>query len=933
MRWRPLYGFCVLALCARAGAEGTVFSPEDVAFFENKVRPVLTENCHECHGAKKQEAGLRLDSRASMLKGSDNGPVVTPGEPDSSLLVAAVRRGGDVEMPPEKALPAEAVAALEEWVRRGLPWPVDDPATNAHALDPSTHWAFQPIRRPSVPPVNDTAWPRNAVDRFILARQEAAGLQPAPPADRKTLIRRASFLLLGLPPTPEEVAAFEQDASPNAYAAMIDRLLASPRYGERWGRYWLDVARYADTKGYVFFEEKKYPWAYTYRDYVVEALNEDLPYDRFITEQIAADQLDLGDDRARLRALGFLTVGGHFMNNVHDIQDDRIDVVTRGLMGLTVTCARCHDHKFDPVTQADYYGLYGVFRSCDEPLIPPLYTPPPDTDEYRSFDAELAKRLAALDEFITKKHTELVTSARERVGEYLMEAYNTKDQPSTEGFMLLNDPGDLHPFVTLRWWVYLDRAKREFDPIWSAWHEFAALPSDEFATQSAATCERLRNRDPAEPPCNSLVLQALTEPPPQTMQEVADRLAALLKETETQWATVKQHAVESGAPEPTGLDDPDREQLRLVFHGETAPPNVPLASGWGFLTLLPDRPAQGEFEKLLKEVEQWSMTGAGAPPRAMVLLDSPEPYQPRVFIRGNADRQGADVPRSFPAFLDQDGGPFTHGSGRLDLARHIASPDNPLTARVLVNRVWLHHFGVGLVTTPGDFGLRCEPPSHPELLDWLASEFMAHSWSLKWLHRQILFSATWRQGPATDPATIARAHDVDADNRLLWQRTARRLDFEATRDALLAVSGRLDDALGGPALDLFADPTPPRRALYGVMDRLDMPNLLRTFDVPTPDTTSPQRDTTTVASQALFLMNGPWTRTAAADLLNRPDVRSASSTGERIRRVYQLLFSRAPTDDEQQMAAEYLGEDSITEEAWVRLIHALLLTNEFVFVD
>jgi hypothetical protein len=269
----------------------------------------------------------------------------------------------------------------------------------------------------------------------------------------------------------------------------------------------------------------------------------------------------------------------------------------------------------------------------------------------------------------------------------------------------------------------------------------------------------------------------------------------------------------------------------------------------------------------------------------------------------------------------------------LELARHIASPDNPLTGRVLVNRVWMHHFGVGLVPTPGDFGLRCEPPSHPELLDWLASEFMAHGWSLKWLQREILLSATWQQGAAVDAATIARARDVDADNRLLWQRTARRLDFEGTRDALLAVSGRLSDALGGPPVDLFADPTPRRRTLYGFMDRLDMPNLLRTFDVPTPDTTSPQRDTTTVPSQALFLMNGPWARTAAADLLNRPDIRVATSTKERTRHVYQLLFSRVPTTDEQQMAAEYLGPDPVADEAWTRLTHALLLTNEFVFVD
>ena len=913
--------------------------------FEQRVRPVLVERCHECHGAVKQEAGLRLDSRASVLRGSDNGPIVVEGRPEASLLVDAVHRRNGVEMPPDEPLSGDEIAAIEDWIRRGLPWP-DSPAPVGAGDDAAArHWAFQPLVRPGVPDVQDAAWPRNEIDRFILARLEAEGLSSSAAASNQTLLRRAYFTLLGLPPAPDETAAFLDDVAPGAFQRLVDRLLASPHYGERWGRHWLDVARYADNKGYVFFEEQSYPWAYTYRDYVVESLNGDLPYDRFIREQLAADQLvsDAGVDELpldpTLRALGFLTVGGHFMNNVHDIQDDRIDVVTRGLMGLTLSCARCHDHKYDPLTQADYYALYGVFRSTYEPLVPPLFAPP-QSGEYVQFNEELQKRQAALDEFIERKHRELVTSSRERVGEYLAEVYRTKDQPSTEGFMLLNDPGDLHPSVIQRWWVHLDRARRRFDPIWSVWHEFAALPADDFAAQAEQVCARLLSRDPEEPRQNPLVVTAACDPPPQSMSELAERFARLFHHAEQQWVESLAAAEAAGVTPPVALSDSDQEELRLVLYGDDAPPNIPLATGWGFLTLLPDRPAQGEYEELLKAVEQWSMTGAGAPARAMVLLDSSEPYEPRVFIRGNAERAGDAVPRRFPVILDDSATPFASGSGRLELAERITSRDNPLTARVIVNRVWMHHFGNGLVHTPGDFGLRSEPPSLPELLDWLALEFMEHDWSLKWLHREIMASATWQQSsfsrrPSGGAAAVEQSSNnnpIDPENRLLAQRTAQRLEFEALRDALLAVSGELDPVLGGPAVDLFADPTPPRRTLYGKIDRLDMPNLLRAFDIPTPDSTSPQRDTTTVAAQSLFLMNGPWTRRAAVKLLERPEVRDESDVSRKLDQIYGIVFARSPSDAERELSLQFIGE-APTEEVWTELVQALLMSNEFAFVD
>ena len=349
--------------------------PSAVEFFETQVRPVLAANCFECHGPKKQESDVRLDSREAMMIGNSDGPVVVPGDPDRSRLVKAIRRQGDIKMPPDKPLPQPAVEALASWIKAGAPWPEKDAAISAASSAESIaaaakrHWAFQPVREPPIPSVQNSAWLKNSVDAFVLTRLEAGHIPPAPAADRRTLIRRATFDLIGLPPTPTEVDDFVGDKSSNAFARVVDRLLASPRYGERWGRYWLDVARYADTKGYVFMEERKYPFAYVYRDWVIEALNNDLPYDKFLIEQIAADRLANHDDGS-LAAMGFLTVGRRFLNNRPDIIDDRLDVICRGMMGLTVTCARCHNHKFDPIPTEDYYSLYGVLASSIEKQVP-----------------------------------------------------------------------------------------------------------------------------------------------------------------------------------------------------------------------------------------------------------------------------------------------------------------------------------------------------------------------------------------------------------------------------------------------------------------------------------------------------------------------------------------------------------------------------------
>jgi hypothetical protein len=753
-------------------------TPQQLEFFESRVRPVLAEQCLSCHGPKKQRGGLRLDSAAALRQGGDNGPILVPGHPEKSPLIQAVRQEGDVKMPPppRTALPSKAVADLTAWVKMGAPWPADKGAPAAVSVWEAAkkHWAFQPVREPALPAVKDPGWAETPVDRFILAALEANGLSPSPDADRRTLLRRVTFDLTGLPPTPAELEAFLADRSPDAYKKVVDRLLASPAYGERWGRHWLDVARYADTRGTVPPpREKRYPFAFTYRDYVIRAFNEDKPFDRFILEQLAADRLlarasaDGGRaDRRSLAALGFITVGA-FQQVKHDIIDDRIDVVTRGLLGLTVTCARCHDHKYDPIPTKDYYSLYGVFANAKEPLNSrdlPLIEEPRQTPAYLAFEKGLAAREAAVAKF-----------------------------------------------------------KRDFK------------------------------------------------------------------------GTLK-GAKRSGA---------DRKKLLL----------------------------------LQNDVEIFLADQAGVAPRAMVVADETWPTKAYVFVRGNPNNHGPAVPRQFLQVLSGPRRqPFKGASGRLDLALAIASRDNPLTARVLVNRVWLGHFGAGLVSTPSDFGLAGEPPSHPELLDWLAWRFLEDGWSVKQLHRHIVLSHAYRQASADVPRAVA----VDPDNRLLWKVSRRRLDFEEVRDALLQVAGTLDrQAAGGPVVDLFANaPYPTRRTVYGLVSRDDM-RLYRAFDYPDPDVSSDQRPETVVPQQALFLLNSSFVLEQVRRFAHRPDVSAAAARPEeRIQQFYRLAYGRAADPEEVRLGLRFLEEAARLPAAngsgldpWERYAQVLLLANEFVYVD
>jgi hypothetical protein len=907
------------------------FPSQSVEFFESRVRPILAESCIRCHGEKKQSSELRLDSRSAAIAGGATGPAVVPGNPDESLLIQAVRQThDDIKMPPKEKLSDTALDTLTSWVKMGAPWSEGTiPSAERRDEASRTHWAFQPVRMLAPPPVQDTSWVATPIDAFILARLERQGLHPSPRADKRTLIRRATFDLTGLPPTPEEVEAFMADRSSEAFARVVDRLLASPRYGERWGRHWLDVARYADTKGYILREERRYPYSYTYREYVIRSFNEDRPYDQFLLEQMAADQLELGADRRPLAALGFLTVGRRNQNDRQEIIDDRIDVVCRGLLGLTVACARCHDHKFDPIPTDDYYSLYGVFASSTDPKELPLIGAPEPTVAARDFERQFQEREQARDAFVAKLKDEFRADVRSRIAAYLRAAFDLGfDSVRTGGRDEPARADKLHPGrirgLMMRWRERLVDADKTQDPIFAPWSALAALPAPEFAPKAAALIQNW-SEPGGQLRIHPLITRALAAEPPATMVEVVTRYGTLLAEAEARWQErLKQDAAAST------LEDADWESLRQVLYAADGP----VASAPDASPRLFDRKERESIQAIAAKLDELQVSHPGAPARAMVLNDLADPVNPQVFLRGNPGRPGKSVPRQFLEVLSgPERRPFVHGSGRLDLAQAIVRPDNPLTARVMANRIWLHHFGTGLVGTPSDFGLRSDPPTHPELLDYLASSFAGNGWSVKSMHRLIVLSNTYQQRSDNRSECLER----DPENRLVWKFNRRRLDFEATRDALLAVSGGLDLTMGGRSYSLTATPFIPRRTVYGFIDRQNLDGVFRTFDFPSPDTSNPRRYVTTVPQQALYLLNNPFVieqvRSLAARLAPAP-----ADAEARVRRLYALLFSRAPEPHElalgvafaqQQAAAPSVAELS----PWEEYAQVLLLTNEFAFVD
>ncbi len=884
----PAVFLCIFVGCLAAPATA---ADDDAALelFEKSVRPVLVETCLKCHGNEKQEGSLRLDTREAALKGGDTGPAFVANEPEKSLLIAAIRQTGDLQMPPEAKLTGEQIAAIERWVKLGAPWPKVPLSTKVNDAA-KTHWAFQPLRDPPVPPeLGDREPFANKIDVFIRTRLATAGLVPMEKADRRTLIIRASFDLLGLPPTSEEVDAFVRDEDPRAYENLIDRLLASPHYGEQWGRHWLDVARYSDTKGYVYARENR-TWihAWAYRDWVVKSLNQDLPYNQFLLLQIAADQVvdqSSKTDKQNLAAMGFLTLGRRFLGVTHDIIDDRIDVLTRGTMGLTVACARCHDHKYDPIPTADYYSLYGVFQNCIEQQVP-VGEPAQRDEAYQAFETELKKRREKLAALLLTKRNEAAARVRARIADYLTAQRELQKYPE-EGFDQVLEKTDVIPAFVRRWQAYLRSEEKRPDSLFVPWFEYARIAAgEEFSKHAIEVAKNLATRASLHP----LVREAF-KTPATSHQDVAARYGQLFTEVERQWQVAVKTGADNKQSAPTQLPDAAAEQLRQVMYGDEAPcevPNTAIVNNEMYF----DLGSCTELWKVQGEVDAWLIQQPLAPAHAVILQDRPQPQPSYVHKRGKASIKGAEAPRQFLSLLaGMQRKPFEHGSGRLELAKAIIDPTNPLTPRVIVNRVWLHHFGAGLVRSPSDFGIRAELPSHPELLDWLTSRFLEEGWSLKKLHRRIMLSETYQQssqGPA-DRAQVAKAIQLDPENRLLWRMNQRRLTFEELRDRLFAATGELTREVGGKPADLFSAGF-KRRSLYGNIDRQFLPSTLRIFDFANPDLHIPQRSDTTVPQQALFFLNDDMILRRAKSLVAR--TAKVLVPEERVQEIFRDVYQR-----------------------------------------
>jgi Protein of unknown function (DUF1553)/Protein of unknown function (DUF1549)/Planctomycete cytochrome C len=899
--------FAILGVVLLQPVHSAAIADDHATYFENHVRPLLADHCIKCHGPDKQSGGLRLDASGHIAHGGDSGPVVVPGDADASLLIQAIRYGDDIQMPPDEPLAKSQIAALTQWVKAGAIWPTDIPAIRSTSDDPArTHWAFQPVRTRDVPDAtgnepNDVDFYRNQIDAFVGVRLQQNGLSHAPQADRRTLIRRVSYALTGLPPTNDDVVNFMHDESPNAYEQLVDRLLATPTYGQHWARHWLDVARYSDTKGYVYAREERF-WvhAWAYRDWVVNALNDDMPYDRFLLLQIAADQVSDRSD-GDLAAMGFLTLGRRFLGVQRDIIDDRIDVVTRGTMSLTVGCARCHDHKYDPIPTADYYSLYGVFASCRERIVPLA-----SQTSNEAFRTELKSRRDKLNTTLQERRKATGQRVRQRVGDYLQAQFELGHYPE-EGFDQILATTDMLPSFVRRWQRYLRRARRDGNPVFTVWHEF----TDSDAKNTANTSGTV-GAETIVPPGTNARVAAVFQAPPQSRDDIIQRYAALFTEIDAEWTALLEQAEKSGATPPQSLDDPAAEECRQVLYGPESPcvvPNEPIVhTEYDF-----DSAACNELWKLQGEVDRWIINAESNEPFSVVLEDRQTPTNGRIFKRGNPAQKGDEVPRQFLKLLSGTRRePFQHGSGRLELAQAIIDPHNPLTARVIVNRVWAHHFGTGMVATPGDFGTRAELPSHPDLLDWLSSRFVEDGWSIKALHRLILQSGTWRQsstGPS-DTTALSAAVQSDPENRLLWRMNTHRLSFEEMRDSILAASGELDRSTDGKPGKLLQRPFPKRRTLYGLVDRQFLPGTLRMFDFANPDLHIPKRSDTTVPQQALFLMNHPMLLEHAVSLA--ADAASRNDPVARVVALYERVLQRHPTRHQLAAAIEYL-ESTVPE--------------------
>ena len=897
-----------------AEPETAGFDPGALDFFEKKIRPVLIEQCYECHSAQakadgKLKGGLLLDSRQAAQTGGDSGPSVVPRKLDESLLIEAIRYGKDsYQMPPSGKLPDKVIADFEKWISMGAADPRDAPteATTRKEIDweqARQHWSLQPPEQHAAPDVKDSEWVQKPIDFFVMAKLENASLTHAERAKRHTLVRRACFDLTGLPPTIEQLDQFLNDDSPNAFAKSVDRLLDSSSYGERWARHWLDVARYSEDNTNMGPHNGPYPHAWRYRDWVVQALNDDVPYDEFIVRQLATDFLpETGpEDHA---ALGFQGLAPSYHkevalaklvleNRYADEWEDRVDAIGRGLLGLTLACARCHDHKYDPVTVEDYYSLASIFASCRQTTRPVI------SDEEIAKSQPVRDKVTKLDEQVAAWDKQIKALSKE-IAE--LEKKLKEHSAAT--------PTDADPAGD-------SKAKPAAEP-----------PVEKSENSAAATIAAASEESSPEQFDPEKAQQRITE-----AKELVEKAKANTKETKAEIVELK----------------------------KTPGFEIPVANA---LT-----EEQVRVEEITKE-------------KMKIVYYPNKPRDLNIFIRGDAGRLGKPVQRGFLRVLSPEKREtYTNGSGRLELARAIASRDNPLTARVIVNRIWMHHFGVGLVDSPSNFGMAGSAPSHPELLDDLAVRFMKNGWSLKWLHREIMLSSTYQQSSVPASISAGQLKTVDPDNRLLSHFNRQRLNAEAFRDSVLAISGQLDPAVGGPSGD--ADKADfKRRTLYAAVSRHKLSDTLQTFDFPDPAIHCEKRAGTTTPLQQMFVLNSPFMREQAEALADRVSKSGSETVEQKVQFAHRLLFSRDASAAELAIAREFLPEDvpivgasaglpssaakgeastageadsgtivlgSETEDSsdtsqateagntrktrWNRYAHALLSSNEFLYID
>ena len=751
--------------------------------------------------------------------------------------------------------------------------------------EPDGHWAFQPIRDPK-PPVLPEAAAANAIDGFVFDRLSQADLTLSEPAARRDWIKRLYVILVGLPPEHDDLERWVADPRPDHLLAgmLTDRLLASPQHGIRWARFWLDLARYSDTKGYAYgVEQFDFYHAWRYRDWVVDAFNADMPYDHFVQCQIAADRLyeQNACQQSDLAAMGFLTGGRRFLGVEQDIIDDQIDVVTRSVLGLTAACARCHDHKFDPIPTTDYYALYGIFKSSKEKLVP--LTAPPE-------DAELAKLRQAFEELFRQEADAAEAAFLKRADEYLIATLDLSTVPPPD-FSEIVVPDAVVPAQIRRWHEYLAQNRMITHPVFAPWRALKEVGPNDYIT----TLEQL------ETVTDPMVQRWLAEASLTSMHDVAKVYAGLFQQASSADAGSEWQAVSAV------IRASDSPLMILRDH--------PHDVEW----LFTNKP-QSAIKKAFASYERRLVALGERADYTVALVDRATPQNMRVLKRGEYLNPGDEVPRGGLTLLPV---PPTaiHRSGRLALARRLTDPANPLTARVIVNRLWHHYFGAGLVGTTSDFGKRADKPSHPDLLDYLASHLHKNQWSLKSLHRLIATSAVFRQAAGQSPS-------VDPDNRLLSVYPHRRLDFESMRDALLMASGELDSRLGGVPTPLLGQEASSRRSLYGKIDRQFLPSELKAFDFANPELHSPRRFETNVPQQALFFLNSPFTM-QRADALAQTFAKADPNS--RVRVLFQRAYQRNPTESERASSLAFVQQTP--EAPWTRLAHALLLSNEFLFLD